>query len=149
MKRFEDLSKAGTSLGPGQYRVRNHSNVFHTAGTNAFKSPGRKDIWSSFEVPGPGEYDNSKESSSGVIGGKRQKNLAFGVKQIRFGSDETLPPGPGQYKAQNSCQVKNEKMAFASYASGSPRSDVQIMPGADAPGVAKYNVEDYKTLSVL
>jgi len=147
VKRFEDLSKAGSSLGPGQYKVRNNSTVFRTAGTNSFKSPGHKDIFTSFDQPGPGEYDTSTES--GIFGGKRKKNLAFGVKQIRFGSDETLPPGPGQYKAQNSCQVKNEKMAYASYASASPRNDIQIMPGNDAPGVAKYNVEDYKTLSVL
>jgi len=53
-------------------------------------------------VPGPGEYENSKDSSD-VIGGKRKKNLAFGVKQIRFGSDETLPPGPGQYKVPDAC----------------------------------------------
>jgi len=89
------LSKAGTSLGPGQYKTRNQHNVFHSAGTYAFKAPDRPNIWHISEVPGPGEYDNSKITSPGVIGGRRKNNLAFGVKQIRFGSDETLPPGPG------------------------------------------------------
>ena len=96
VKRFEDLTRAGTNLGPGQYRVRNSDqpSVFCTAGTSTFKAPERKGIWVTAEVPGPGEYDNSKDPSD-VIGGKRKKNLAFGVKQKRFGSDETLPPGPG------------------------------------------------------
>jgi len=40
-------------------------------------------------------------------------------------------------------------MAFASYVSSSPREDMQLLPGGDAPGVAKYNVEDFNTLSFM
>lgn len=75
------------------------------------------------------------------------KNLAFGVKTNRFGSDDTLPPGPGQYPIPGSCHVKNVKLPFASYKSQSPRDDVVVYPGGASPGVGKYNVEEHKTIS--
>ena len=34
----------------------------------------------------------------------------FGVKTKRFNGDETIAPGPGNYKVPASCKVRNEKL---------------------------------------
>ena len=40
--------------------------------------------------------------------GNRKKMAGFGVNKRRFEKDDTLPPGPGQYKAPDSCIIHNK-----------------------------------------
>jgi hypothetical protein len=65
-------------------------------------------------------------------------NNAFGVKQQRWGSNETLPPGPGHYTLPDSCQVKDPDRQLASYISDLERGFYKQKH--DIPGVGSYNL---------
>ena len=99
-------------MGPGQYNLkdkRNSLNVFQTTGSSCFKVQPRADVnnIAKNKNPGPGNYQIDPAGNLLGPNGKKSKNNgvkpAFGVKTNRFGSDETLPPGPGNYPAPDSC----------------------------------------------
>lgn len=144
--RFNEKQK-GTDLGPGQYRVngRLKGNMLSAAGSSTFKSPERKPIFGDgADKPGPCEYENQKVGF-GVSGPKRQN--AFGIKEKRFTSDATLPPGPGQYAPKvQAVTVNDEKRAHAGMASQTERK-IQTN-NADNPGVGNYNVNEHLALGV-
>lgn len=81
--------------------------MFGVAGTSTFKSPPRKDLFSSaLQVPGPGNYLQEAHLSSLVVSDKGKKNQAFGVKEKRFRPDDTEVPGPGQYVVPSTVVIK-------------------------------------------
>lgn len=71
----------------------------------------------------------------------------FGVKVKRFGKSDTLPPGPGQYKAQDSCVVQDLVPVAAAFKSKTAR-ELELVIGKDNPGVAKYNLTDHLSIGV-
>ena len=75
---------------------------------------------------------------------------SFGVKTKRFGNADTLPPGPGQYKLPDSCQIKNPKNDIASYKSTTEKGHGNSLGivGINHPGVGAYNVNEFKAFGV-
>ena len=78
------------------------------AASSAFKAETRKGglFAPNAGRPGPGDYLTDKNTVSmgneadkfrGGIQNKKKMH-GFGVNTKRFGKDDTLPPGPGQYK---------------------------------------------------
>ena len=83
------------------------------AASSAFKVQERKKGFFDVQLgrPGPGDYLTDKNTVSmgneadkfrGGIQNKKKMH-GFGVNTKRWGKDDTLPPGPGQYKAPDSC----------------------------------------------
>ena len=64
----------------------------------------------------------------------------------RFGSDETLPPGPGQYPAPDSCRVRDKERELASYRSAEPRKVFEPSK-KKMPAVGDYNIGNSKSIS--
>ena len=99
-------------------------------------------------MPGPGDYLNDNVIKAiGVTAGKKAlagKEQAFGVKRKRFEKSDTLPPGPGHYKAPDSCQIKNPKNDIASYKSATEKTPGYEIIGKSHPGVGAYNVNEFK-----
>lgn len=69
--------------------------------------------------------------------GREIKTQAFGIKQKRFGSDETEVPGPGHYTAPDSCVVKEANRELGSYRSATLR-EINHIP-KNIPGVGNFN----------
>ena len=92
------------------------------AGSAQFKAPKRPELFSvDPELPGPGEY-NAKAKEG--FGSSEIRQNAFGVKTKRFGSDDTIVPGPGQYVPQKqACNVKEAKRPHAGMLSGTDRAE--------------------------
>ena len=60
---------------------------------------------------------------------------------LRFDKADTLPPGPGQYKQADSCQVKNKGHEHHGYKSRTTR-DLKFVTNKN-PGVGDYNLKDH------
>jgi hypothetical protein len=62
-------------------------------------------------APGPGDYLNDRNfvsmghtAEKHKLGLQNKNKIAgFSVNTKRFNKDDTLPPGPGQYKSPDSC----------------------------------------------
>ena len=61
--------------------------------------------------------------------------MQFAVKSKRFDKDETISPGPANYRVYDSCQVRNPSIKIASYQSSTER-DLKWIVGKDNPGIA-------------
>lgn len=107
------------ALGPGQYKAKTgdvgvvNIGVLGVVMSSAFKAEVRKKGF--FDPvtgkPGPGDYLTDKntvslgnEADKYRMGIQNKKKMhGFGVNTKRFTKDDTLPPGPGQYKSPESC----------------------------------------------
>ena len=76
----------------------------------------------------------------------KAKAMSFAVKEKRFGSDETVSPGPATYKLPDSCQVRNPKQKMASYQSGKDRV-LEHFIGIANPGVGQYETGENTALT--
>jgi hypothetical protein len=86
--------------------------ILGKAVSSAFKAQERKGIFAvNGNAPGPGDYLNDRNFvSMGHAAEKHKMSLhnkkkiaGFSVNTKRFTKDDTLPPGPGQYKSPDSC----------------------------------------------
>ena len=134
--------------------VSKSNTVLKVAGSASFKAQPRVggiESGVSYDLPGPGEYLNDNVIRAiGVTAGRKSstgKDLqSFGVKTKRFDKSDTLPPGPGQYRLPDSCQIKNPKNDIASYKSTTEKghgNSIGII-GINHPGVGAYNVNEFK-----
>jgi len=72
---------------------------------------------------------------------------AFGLKTKRFGPDDTIAPGPGQYAPQKqACNVRDAKKAHAGMLSTTDRPEIYSDPSM--PGVGNYNVKDHLSIGL-
>ena len=60
--------------------------------------------------------------------------------------DDTLPPGPGQYKSAESCQIRQKGHNTAGYKSAVDR-ELKLVTNKH-PGVGDYNMRDHLTIGV-
>jgi hypothetical protein len=84
--------------------------VLKAAGTAAFKTQERHDPLTQWSIalPGPGDYLNDgiiKTLGARSRALRTKKQFSFGLKTKRFMTKDTLSPGPGAYKEQDSCHV--------------------------------------------
>lgn len=126
------------------------------AASSAFKAESRKKGF--FDVsgnkPGPGDYITDKNTiTMAQVAEKhrtgiqnKKKMHGFGVNTKRFTKDDTLPPGPGQYKQPDSCQIRNKGHNHYGYKSTTDR-DLKFVTNKN-PGVGDYNMKDHLTIGV-
>jgi len=122
----------------------------------AFKAMERRGVFAgAADKPGPGDYLNDRvlvtlghnaDRLKNSIG-NRKKLAGFGVNKKRFEKDDTLPPGPGQYKAPDSCVIHNKGHIHYGYKSNTQR-DLKLEIGIKNPGVGDYNLKDHQAIGV-
>lgn len=160
MSRFNEKN-AGCLLGPGQYvnksgMGRAGTGVIGKAASASFKTQERGGLFvGNSGAPGPGDYLNDRNFVSmghtaekhrqGL--GNKKKMAGFSVNTKRFYKDDTLPPGPGQYKAPDSCVIHNKGHAHHGYKSGTAR-ELNLEHNKSFPGVGDYNMKDHLTIGV-
>lgn len=151
----------GVALGPGQYQDkygvgRAKTGILGKAASSAFKGEERKGVFKvNAGAPGPGDYLNDRNfvsmghtAEKHKMGLQNKKKIAgFAVNTKRFTKDDTLPPGPGQYKAPDSCQIHNKGHIHYGYKSGTVRESKWEL-NKSFPGVGEYNMKDHLTIGV-
>lgn len=79
------------------------------SGTNAFRSVTSRSKGSFLDFknsnPSPGSYEESRLLAQQQV--RRGESAPFACTSSRFGSDSTLPPGPGNYKADHLMSMTN------------------------------------------
>lgn len=78
--------------------------------------------------------------------GKKERSPCFADKNARFGKDDTLAPGPGQYKMPDSCKVYQPKNGIASYKSGTVRELGDHIRGKHNPGIGEYDLTGFNAI---
>ena len=147
-QRFVDPNaKMGTKVGPGQYLSQNLKEKFAVKvgkeGTNHFKAPGRKPLYTINETPGPSSNMPHSEHTSAKNSGNHHP---FAFNEKRFSEADTDVPGAGTYKLKDSVQVKNKGKPHANFKSGVEKS-WDIVIGKDNPGVGAYDNHQQKTIA--
>ena len=81
-----------------------------------------------------------------MVTNKKDKSSNFASKKPRFDKDDTLPPGPGQYKLHDACQIREPKHCAASYRSTTKRELGNHILGKKNPGIGQYDLTGFNSL---
>jgi len=147
----------GCELGPGQYKPRisckKYNSALAVAGSGPFKARKRPFMINeekSIEMPAPGQYSKQQLNntfSHTMSVSKKQRSPQFADKKRRFGTDDTIVPGPGTYKAPDSCQVRQPKHVVASYRSTTKRELGNHILGKHNPGIGQYDLITFNAIA--
>ena len=153
--RFMDKS-LGSELGPGQYKPRiackKYNSALAVAGSGPFKARQRPFMINeekSTEMPAPGQYSKQQLNNTftqTISVSKKSRSPQFADKKMRFGKDDTIVPGPGTYKALDSCKIRQPKHQVASYRSTTKRELGNHILGKNNPGIGQYDLTSFNAI---
>ena len=107
-------------------------------------------------MPAPGEYTKQQLNRTFMQAmrqiTKKDQTAQFISKKKRFEADDTLPPGPGQYKLPESCSIREPKHRGATYRSSTKRElgnhgyskNNHIL--TKGPGIGSYDLTGFNAI---
>ena len=101
------------------------------------------------EKPAPGQYSKQQlhcTLTQSLDANKDSKSPQFVDKNVRFGKDDTISPGPGSYRLPESCQIKQPKYKVASYRSRTKRELGNHILNKNNPGIGSYNLTEFNAI---